>query len=75
MAPQSPQLAAAIVDQLPIDLTHLDVERRSLLVEHMLRLVQALLLDPSTPDRSDADLRRFLGVCLRPSVHPKTIRG
>lgn len=75
MAPQSPQLAAAIVERLPIDLTHLDVDRRSLLVEHMLRLVQALLLDASTANRSDADLRRFLGVCLRPSVHPKTIRG
>lgn len=75
LSPQAPQLAAAVVDQLPLDLSHLPDADRPLLVEHMVRLVQALLLDPGTRDRSDSDLRRFLGACLRPVVHAKTIRS
>lgn len=74
MAPGSPALAATVLDQLPIDLAHLNGDQRAFLAEHMVRLLQALLLDPSTATRRDDDLRRFLGACLRPSVHPSTIR-
>jgi len=75
LSSRSPRLAAAVVEQLPIDLSHLAGEHRALLVEHMVRLVQSLLLDPSTHQRPDADLRRFLDACLRPSVHRSTIRS
>ena len=72
---KSRTLAAIVVDQLPLDLSHLSDADRPLLVEHMVRLVQALLLDPGTRDRSDADLQRFLGACLRPVVHARTMRS
>ena len=74
MAPAAPAIAATVLGELPIDLAHLSGEERSVLAEHMVRLLQALLLDPSTAARRDDDLRRFLGACLRPSVHPVTIR-
>jgi AcrR family transcriptional regulator len=74
MSPQGPALAARILTELPIGLDHLSEGERADLAEHMVRLLQALLLDPSTATRDDADVRRFLHVCLGPSVHPPTIR-
>ncbi len=66
---QAPALADAFLGQLPIELGDLtDVEQMHL-AEHMVRLLQALLLDPTTADRDEADLRAFLNACFSPSTH------
>lgn len=57
--------AGQLTRQLPIDLDGLDDERVDLLSELMVRLIQSLLLDPGTAERSDDDLRRFLALALR----------
>lgn len=69
-APGAPLMAARILVSLPIDLDHLDPDELSILAEHMVRLLQALVLDPDTPRRDDADLRHFLRACLGHNVHP-----
>jgi len=69
-APGAPVMAARVLVNLPIDLDHLNPDELSILAEHMVRLLQALVLDPDTSQRDDADLRHFLGACLRQSVHP-----
>lgn len=70
---RAPGLATLVLAQLPIDLHHLDDVQRAVLAEHMVRLLQALLLDPATAARDDAELRRFLDACLRPTTHPQTM--
>jgi hypothetical protein len=62
-------------EQLPIDLAHRSTGEHALLAEHPVRLLQALLLDPSTSTRRDADLRRVLDAYLRPSVRRSAIRS
>ncbi len=59
----APGLADAFLGQLPIELGHLTAVEQMHLAEHMVRLLQALLLDPSTADRDEADLRSFLNAC------------
>lgn len=69
------RIAADVLADLPIDLGQLAEEHRLHLAEHMLRLLQGLILDPSTAGRDEAELRRFLDACLRPCLHPVTIRS
>jgi AcrR family transcriptional regulator len=66
----TPLMAEWVLASFPIDLEHLYPEELSILAEHMVRLLQALVLDPDTPERDDADLRHFLRACLEPNVHP-----
>jgi AcrR family transcriptional regulator len=68
--PGAPLMAAKVLVNLPIDLDHLNSGELSILAEHMVRLLQGLVLDPDTPRRDDADLRHFLRACLQQSVHP-----
>jgi AcrR family transcriptional regulator len=75
MTADAPRLTAAVLDRLPIDLGRLGPEERAVLAEHMVRLLQSLLLDESTAARDDADLRRFLRACLAHHLHRPTIRG
>jgi len=62
----APGLADRFLGQLPIELGSLSAVERMHLAEHMVRLLQALLLDPSTADRDEADLRAFLNACFSP---------
>jgi AcrR family transcriptional regulator len=73
-ASEAPAMALAVLQRLPIELGHLDADRLATLAELMVRLLQALLLDPATAGRDDTDLRRFLHACLNSLVHPSTIR-
>ena len=75
MTSDAPRLTAGVLDRLPIDLGRLDPGQRAVLAEHMVRLLQSLLLDESTTGRDDADLRRFLHACLAHHLHRPTIRG
>lgn len=59
----APGLTDAFLGQLPIELGYLTAVEQMHLAEHMVRLLQALLLDPSTADRDEADLRSFLNAC------------
>jgi AcrR family transcriptional regulator len=74
----APRMALAVIRELPIDLAGLDEQRAATLAEHMVRLLQALLLDAATGARDDEDLRRFLHACLdhhTRDLHAATIRS
>jgi AcrR family transcriptional regulator len=75
MTSDAPRLTAEVLARLPIDLSGLDGGERAVLAEHMVRLLQSLLLDASTERRDDDDLRRFLHACLDQHLHRPTIRG
>jgi len=75
MTSDAPRLTAEVLAGLPIDLGGLDAGERAILAEHMVRLLQSLLLDASTAGRDDDDLRRFLHACLDHHLHRPTIRG
>lgn len=75
MTSDAPRITADVLEQLPIDLGALGPGERAVLAEHMVRLLQSLLLDPSTGDRDDDDLRAFLHACLDHHLHRPTIRG
>jgi AcrR family transcriptional regulator len=70
-----PQMAESVLEHLPVDLSNLDEVQRADLAELMVRLLQGLVIDPETTNRDDAELRRFLHVCLDPAVHPGTVRS
>lgn len=53
----------AVLDQLP-DRGGVPFERRQVVVELVVRLLQSLLADPATPQRDRKELRRFLDVAL-----------
>ncbi len=74
-APGAPLMAARVLAELPIDLDHLSTEDLGILAEHMVRLLQGLVLDPATPQRNDDDLRHFLEACLAQSVHPARLHA
>lgn len=61
-SPESLSLGRSILDRLPVDWSsagYTDTELDEL-VEQMLRTLQSFLVDPGTPARSPADLRRYL---------------
>lgn len=70
----APGMALVVLDQLPVDLGHLGAGERAILAEHMVRLLQGLLLDASTAGRADDELRAFLHACLDQHLHRPTIR-
>ena len=74
MRPDAPQLSAVILRSLPIDIGSLDDDGFATLSEHMVRLMQSLLLDPATAVRGDDDLRAFLHACLDHHVRPGVSR-
>ncbi|MCK9926298.1 TetR/AcrR family transcriptional regulator [Frankia sp. Mgl5] len=73
--PDAPELTLDVLNRLPVDLGHLDVTQRALLAEHMVRLLQSLLLDEATGQREDCDLRRFLHACLDHHLAGQTIHS
>ena len=67
-APSSLTLGQVLLDQMPIDWDALGLggRARAELVEHLLRMLQSLVLDPG--DRSLEEQRRYLGRWLAPAV-------
>jgi AcrR family transcriptional regulator len=74
MSEGAPELAKAVLRRLPVHFGTLDGDAFDALAEHMVRLIQALLLDASTAARSDDDLRRFLHACLDHHLEGVTAR-
>jgi AcrR family transcriptional regulator len=66
--PRALDFARHVLRRLPIDLAALPGDDVDRLAEHLLRLLQSLLLDPGTVARDPVDLRRFLELCLVPAV-------
>jgi AcrR family transcriptional regulator len=67
-APSSISLGQELLDRMPIDWAALGlpVELRAELVEHLLRMLQSLVLDPA--DRSPEQLRAYLDRWLAPAL-------
>lgn len=67
-APSSLSLGETLLDQMPIDWDALGLggAQRAELVEHLLRTLQSLVLDPG--DRSPEEQRQYLGRWLAPAV-------
>lgn len=67
-APSSLSLGRVLLDQMPIDWDGLGLggPQRAELVEHLLRMLQSLVLDPG--DRSLEEQRQYLGRWLAPAV-------
>jgi hypothetical protein len=67
-APSSLTLGQVLLDQMPIDWDALGLggRARAELVEHLLRMLQSLVLDPG--DRSLEEQRQYLGRWLAPAV-------
>jgi AcrR family transcriptional regulator len=69
-APSSILLGQSLLTRFPIDwdAIGLDEASRQGLVEHLLRTLQSLVLDPGTPERSGAELRAYLGRWIAPAL-------
>ena len=67
-SPSSVSLGRALLDRMPIDWADLglDAEQRAGLVEHLLRMLQSLVLDPG--DRTTEQQRDYLSRWLAPAV-------
>lgn len=79
-APSSISLGRSLLDTFPVDCAGvgLDEDRLRELVEHLLRTLQSLVLDPGDPPRSGpalrADLQRWVAPALR-LEHPDSGHG
>ena len=69
-APSSILLGQSLLTRFPVDwdAIGLDEAARQELVEHLLRTLQSLVLDPGTPERSGAELRAYLGRWIAPAL-------
>lgn len=69
-APSSIALGRTLLDSFPVDWTAigLDAEAQRQLVEHLLRILQSLVLDPGDPERSGAELRDYLQRWVAPAL-------
>jgi AcrR family transcriptional regulator len=69
-APSSIVLGGSLLASLPVDWTEvgLDVETLPELVEHLLRTLQSLVLDPGDPGRSPEGLRAYLQRWVAPAL-------
>jgi AcrR family transcriptional regulator len=73
-APSSIALGGSLLEDSGVDggTLGLDAVDRLELVEHLLRTLQSLILDPGSPPRSGAELRRYLQRWLAPVVRAST---
>ena len=74
-APSSLSLGQVLLDQMPIDWERLGLggPQRAELVEHLLRMLQSLVLDPG--DRSLEEQRQYLGRWLAPAVRALAVEA
>jgi hypothetical protein len=69
-APSSIALGRSLLAGLPVDWAEAGVEgdEQRELVEHLLRTLQSLVMDPGDPERSPAELRAYLKRWVSPAV-------
>jgi AcrR family transcriptional regulator len=69
-APDAIALGRSLLAGFPVDWTAagLDAGAQRELVEHLLRTLQSLVLDPGSPERSPAQLRAYLHRWIAPAV-------
>jgi AcrR family transcriptional regulator len=71
-APSSIALGRSLLAGFPVDwdAAGLDADRQRELVEHLLRTLQSLILDPGVPERSGEELRGYLQRWVAPALRP-----
>ncbi|MCU1595061.1 MAG: hypothetical protein JWO12_2453 [Frankiales bacterium] len=69
-APSSILIGQSLITRFPIDWQSigLDAGGQQELVEHLLRTLQSLILDPGSPERSGDELRRYLDRWIAPAL-------
>lgn len=72
-APSSIALGRSLLDSFPVDWAGLGLEgdAQHELVEHLLRTLQSLVLDPGDPERSGVELRGYLQRWLAPALRDR----
>jgi AcrR family transcriptional regulator len=76
-SPMSLNFGREIVHRLPVAWTEYGIGPADLdeLTEHVVRTIQSFMLDPGTPARTGAELRRYLEHWLAPGVRELTARA
>ena len=69
-APSSIAIGRSLLAGFPVDwdAAGLDADRQPELVEHLLRMLQSLILDPGVPERSGEQLRAYLQRWVAPAL-------
>jgi AcrR family transcriptional regulator len=72
-APSSIALGRSLLADFPLDWAEagLDADDQRELVEHLLRTLQSLVIDPGDPQRSPAELRAYLSRWISPAVRAR----
>jgi AcrR family transcriptional regulator len=72
-APSSIDLGRSLLADFPLDWSEagLDADDQRELVEHLLRTLQSLVIDPGDPPRSPAELRAYLRRWVAPAVRAR----
>jgi AcrR family transcriptional regulator len=75
-APSSILLGRSLLTSFPVDWADVGLEDDSLreLVEHLLRTLQSLVIDPGDPERSSAELRAYLQRWVAPALRVREPR-
>jgi AcrR family transcriptional regulator len=75
-APSSIVLGRSLLTSFPVDWADMGLEDDSLreLVEHLLRILQSLVIDPGDPERSGAELRGYLQRWVAPALRVREPR-
>ncbi|MFN2562308.1 MAG: TetR/AcrR family transcriptional regulator [Jatrophihabitans sp.] len=74
-APSSIALGRSLLADLPVDWVEagVDGDEQRELVEHLLRTLQSLVIDPGDPERSPAELRAYLTRWVSPAVRASQV--
>jgi AcrR family transcriptional regulator len=76
-APSSIALGRSLLASFPVDWVEagIDADEQRELVEHLLRTLQSLVIDPGDPERSPAELRAYLKRWVSPAVRARQLEG
>ncbi len=76
-APTSIALGSSWLARFPVDWAEMGLpgDQQSELVEHLLRTLQSLVLDPGTPERTGAELRDYLQRWVAPALRAAVVSG
>jgi AcrR family transcriptional regulator len=76
-APSSIAWGRSLLAAFPVDWDEagVDGEEQRELVEHLLRTLQSLVIDPGDPERSPAELRAYLRRWVSPAVRARQLNG